>query len=238
MIGASSAFNTPDRDVRVYPHAPYWTLSAADGGPGAVNDLSPTGVTSITWRCSACCVVGSRRSLSSSTPSGHSRSTTTRDSGPTAGRVDPAVPPLFGQPSARWPHNRVFPTAAYREVVSAWQDAKRAGRPLVASTRVTVEPNVWWGIEGGWELSVCWVYNDRVPTWEAALRDEVRRVLPLGADATPDAALARFPHYRTVGENTGALTRLTPIQANLLAELAGWGVLESGDTLQAVLAGC
>ena len=238
MIGASSAFNTPDRDVRVYPHAPYWTLSAADGGPGAVNDLFTDGgdvdnlalLGMLRRRIQAVVVF-----INSVWPLALDHDAR---QWPDGGQIDPAVPPLFGQPSARWPHNRVFPTAAYREVVSAWQDAKRAGRPLVASTRVTVEPNVWWGIEGGWELSVCWVYNDRVPTWEAALRDEVRRVLPLGADATPDAALARFPHYRTVGENTGALTRLTPIQANLLAELAGWGVLESGDTLQAVLAGC
>ena len=97
-----------------------------------------------------------------------------------------------------------------------------------------MEANAWWGIEGGWELSVCWVYNDRVPAWEAGLPDEVRRMLP-GAGETPDASLARFPHYRTIGENAGALTRLTPTQANLLAELAGWSVLESSDMLRAVL---
>ena len=153
---------------------------------------------------------------------------------PDGGQIDPAVAPLFGQPNPRWPHNRVFPRSAYRDVVSAWQTAKRAGRPLVASTRLRVEANAWWGIEGGWELSVCWVYNDRVPAWEAGLPDEVRRMLP-GAGETPDASLARFPHYRTIGENVGALTRLTPTQANLLAELAGWSVLESSDMLRAVL---
>ena len=43
MIGASSAINTSDRDVCPYPHTSYWTLSAADGGPCAVNDLFTDG---------------------------------------------------------------------------------------------------------------------------------------------------------------------------------------------------
>ena len=234
MIGASSALNTADRDVRAYPHASYWTLSA-DGVPGAVNDLFTDGgdldtlalLGMLRRRLPAVIVfINSVWPLALDHDPRH---------WPESGQIDPAVAPLFGQPSPRWLHNRVFPPPAYRDVVSAWQAAKRAGRPLVASTRLRVEANPWWGIEGGWELSVCWVYNDRVATWEAGLRDEVRRGLPSTTGETPDAPLARFPHYRTVGENAGALTRLMPIQANLLAELAGWGVLESGDMLRAVL---
>ena len=235
MIGASSAFNTFDRDVRAYPHARYWTLWAADGGPRVVNDLFTDGgdvdtlalLGMLRRRIPAIVVfINSVWPLALDHDARH---------WPDGGQIDPAVPPLFGQPSSRWSHNRVFPPPAYREVVSTWQAAKRAGRPLVASTRLRVEQNAWWGIEGGWELSVCWVYNDRAATWEAGLRDEVRRLLPSGAGETPGGALARFPHYLTVGENAGALTRLTPIQANLLAELAGWGVLESGDTLRTLL---
>ena len=237
MIGASSAFTTSDRDLRGYPHASYWTLSA-DGGSCAVNDLFTDGgdvdtlalLGMLRRRIPAVVVfINSVWPLALDHDPRH---------WPESGQIDPAVAPLFGQPSSRWPHNWVFPQPAYREVVSAWQAAKRAGRPLVVSTRLTVEANPWWGIEGGWELSVCWVYNDRVATWEAGLHDEVRRVLPSSAGETPDAPLTRFPHYRTVGENAGALTRLMPIQANLLAELAGWGVLDASDTLRAVLAGC
>ena len=234
MIGASSAFNTSDRDVRAFPHTLYWTLVAADGGPCGVNDLFTDGgdvdtlalLGMLRRRIPAVVVfINSVWPLALDHDPRH---------WPVDGQIDPAVAPLFGQPSPRWPHNRVFPRSAYREVVSAWQAAKRAGRPLVASTRLRVEANAWWDIEGGWELCVGWVYNDRVPTWEAGLPDEVRRVLP-GAGETPDASLSRFPHYRTIGENAGALTRLTPAQANLLAELAGWGVLESSDMLRAVL---
>ncbi len=235
MIGASSAFNTPDRDVRGYPHALYWTLPSVGGEPCAVNDLFTDGgdvdnlalLGMLRRRIPAIVVF-----INSVWPLAldHDPRQWPEDS-----QIDSAVPPLFGQPSPRWSHNRVFAQSAYREVVSAWQAAKRAGQPLVVSTRLTVEPNAWWGIDGGWEVSVCWVYNDRVPGWEAGLSDEVRRVFAGGAGQTPDPALMRFPHYRTVGENPGALTRLTSRQVNLLAELAGWGVLESRDALQAVL---
>jgi hypothetical protein len=235
MIGASSAFNTPDRDVRGYPHALYWTLPAVEGEPCGVNDLFTDGgdvdnlalLGMLRRRIPAIVVF-----INSVWPLAldHDPRQWPEDS-----QIDSAVPPLFGQPSPHWPHNRVFAQSAYREVVSAWQAAKRAGQPLVVSTRLTVEPNPWWGIDGGWQVSICWVYNDRVPGWEAGLSDEVRRVFAGGAGQTPDPALVRFPHYRTVGENPGALTRLTPRQVNLLAELAGWGVLESSDTLQAVL---
>ena len=236
LIGASSAFNIPDRDVRAYPHRVYWTLPAADGGPCAVNDLFTDG-----GDVDTLALLGMlRRRIPSIVVFINSVWPLALDHDPRQwpvdGQIDPAVAPLFGQPSPRWPHNRVFPASAYRAVVSAWQAAKRAGRPLVASTRLRVAANAWWGIEGGWEVSVCWVYNDRVPTWEGRLPDELRRVMPSGAAKTVDVSLARFPHYRTIGENAGAFTRLTPTQANLLAELAGWGVIKSSDMLRAVLA--
>ena len=223
MVGASSALDTPDWDVRAYPHAPYWTLPGADGGPCAVNDLFTDGgevdplalLGMLRRRIPAVVVfINSVWPLSLDHDARH---------WPHRGQIDPAVPPLFGQPSPRWPHNRIFSPPGYREVVSAWQAAKHAGCPLVVSTRLRVEPNAWWGIEGGWEVSVCWVYNDRVPSWEARLGDNVRGVLPSGDGDAPDGPLARFPQFRTVGENIGALTRLTPTQANMLAELTGLG---------------
>ena len=129
VVGASSAFSTPDRDVRAYPHAPYWTLPAADGGPCVVNDLFTDGgdvdtlalLGMLRRRIPALVVfINSVWPLALDHDPRH---------WPAGGQIDPAVPPLFGQPSPRWPHNQVFPSAAYPDVVSAWQTAKRAGRP-------------------------------------------------------------------------------------------------------------
>ena len=236
VVGASSAFSSPDRDVRAYPHASTWTLPAADGGPCAVNDLFTDG-----GDVDTLALLGMlRRRIPALVVFTNTVWPLALDHDPAHwpddGQIDPAVPQLFGQPSRRWPHNQVFSAAAYPAVVSTWQTAKRGGRPLVVSTRLRVEPNEFWGIEGGWDVSVCWIYNDRVPSWEARLSPEVRPLLPTAEAAPVDGPLSRFPHYRTIGENAGALTRLTPRQTNLLADLAGWGVLESADPLRALLA--
>ena len=231
MIGASSAFNTPERTLRAYPHARYWTPCV----PGAqvVNDLFTDGGDVDTLS-----VLGMLRRrlpalvvfLNSVWPLAAARDP---DRQPDSGQIDPAVSCLFGYPSRRWPHNHVFPRAGYRELVRRWRQAKQAGRPLAATMRLPVLTNPWWGIEGGWDVSVCWIYNDRVRDWESRLPEAVQRLLPV--DGVAGGPVARFPHYRTVGQNSGALTRLTPIQANLLAELSGWGVLESADALRDLL---
>ena len=232
LLGSSSALTTPDRDVSGYPHARYRTTPAAASGPHTVNDLFTDGGDVDTHA-----VLGMLRRripaivmfLNSIWPLGLDYDHAVW---PEPGEIDPALPPLFGQPSARWPHNHVFPRSAYRELVDAWQRAKSAGRPLVASARLPVLTNRWWGIEGGWDVSVCWVYNGLARDWEARLPTAVRQLL--AADEA-DSLVARFPHYRTVGQNPGSLTRLTPLQANLLADLTGWGVLESAHAVRDVL---
>lgn len=234
MIGTSSAFNTADRNVQAYPHARYWTPSASTRGPQVVNDLFTDGGDVDTMS-----LLGMlRRKLSVIVVFLNSVWPLAMDYDPDVwpvpGQIDPAVPCLFGQPSRRWPHNHVFPQAAYRDLVRMWQRAKGDGRPLVASMRLPVESNDWWGIEGGWEVSICWVYNDRVGDWESMLKRDVRQLLLGRSGDSGEGSLARFPHYRTIGENPGALTRLTTAQANLLSELAGWGVLESEATLRDV----
>lgn len=235
MVGASTAFNAEDRDVRGYPHRASWTMAGADGGPGWCRDLFTDGGDVDTFA-----LLGMlRRRIPTIVVFLNSIWPLSLDYDPAQwpepGDIDPAIPPLFGHANPRWPHNRVFSQDGYRDLVAAWQSAKREGRPLVAHTRLRVEDNEWWGIEGGWDVSVCWVYNDRVAGWEGRLIDEVRQVLPADAGGDPRGPLARFPHYLTVGQNAGDMTRLTPLQANLLAELAGWTVLESAETLRSVL---
>ena len=37
-------------------------------------------------------------------------------------------------------------------------------------------------------------------------------------------ALQRFPYYKTFGENRTSVIQLTPLQVNMLADLAAWSV--------------
>ena len=232
MIGASSALYTPERDVSGYPHARYRTVPTPDSGPDTVNDLFTDGGDVDTHallgmlRRRVPRVVIFLNSIWPLDPDYDHRDW------PEVGQIDPALALLFGQPSTQWSKNQVFPRTAFRSIVESWQRAQRSGRPLVATTQIPVQANPWWGIAGGWDVSVCWIYNGRAADWESLLPASVRRLL--AADDTK-SLVARFPHYLTIGQNPGALTRLTPLQAQLLAELAGWGVLESADAVRDVL---
>ena len=157
-------------------------------------------------------------------------------SGEEAG-IDPYIPPLFGYATSKCPHNQVFARAAFGSVAAALREAKRGGRGAVAATRLTVEPNAWWGVAGGWDVEVCWVYNERAPAWEARLDADVRRAIDEGQAPRPAGPFAHFPFYRTEGQNPGCLVRLTAPQVNLLADLSCWVVMEHAALLREVLRG-
>ena len=52
--------------------------------------------------------------------------------------IDPFLAPLFGEPSTRFPNNRVFAEGDYAAVVTALQTAKRAGRTVMTVHTHTV----------------------------------------------------------------------------------------------------
>ena len=97
-------------------------------------------------------------------------------------------------------------------------------------TSNTSESLAWWGVEGGWEAQICWVYNDRVPEWEAQLSPELCAMVEEGHGPSPKGPVARFPHYLTRGQNAGSLIRLSSVQVNLLSHLASWTVTANAST--------
>ena len=115
------------------------------------------------------------------------------------------------------------------------QAARRAGGPVVTLTSHEVLANPYWGLEGGGVARVCWCYNDQVPAWESLLPGAVRGQVEAGRSGTPAGPYRHFPHYRTRGQNPGALVALTAAQANLLAHLTCWSVVESRPLLAACL---
>ena len=241
-IGASSAFSTAERDLRMYPHAVYWPVGSdwssasasaslevfTDGG-----DLENYGLIPLIRRHVRTIVVF----INSMWPVSldHDPSSWPADlddADPVRREIDPFLAPLFGAPSAKFPHNRVFPEADYARVVRGLQAAKRRGETVMTTCRHVVQANAWWGIEGGSDVSVCWCYNEQVDHWERRLPDAVRRLVLEGRAPQPDGPFAHFPHYRTRAQNPGTLIRLTSAQVNLLAHLSCWNVIQNQDVLR------
>ncbi|MEM7114440.1 MAG: hypothetical protein AAF614_18540 [Chloroflexota bacterium] len=156
---------------------------------------------------------------------------------PEKGDIDTFLPPLFGFPTSMFPNNTVFTQDALVQVVHALQEKKRQGEPLVTVQTHTVQQNDWWGIEGGWEATVCWVYNDRVKSWEEQLPEEIQRDIDRGNESLIDfGPFKHFPNYKTMLENGLDLVELTPEQVNLLADLSCWNMLQSQDLLESLFA--
>ena len=241
-VGASSAFSTPNRDLRMYPHATCWPIDLAghagvepatseafsDGG-----DSENYGLIALLRRRVGAVVVfvNSVWPLSLEyDPSGWPADTS--EISPPHRTVDPFLPPLFGAPSPRFHQNQVFDTADFAPLIEALQAAKRRGETVLAMTTHTVRANAWWGLEGGWDVRVCWVYNEYVERWGKQLPQPIRRAVADGRLPSPEGPVARFPHFLTQGQNPGALIQLSPIQVNLLAHLSCWNVVENQGRLR------
>ena len=234
--GAASASSFHPAGAAFVPRAPHWPVGATAGPPARTlafadgGDVENFGLIALLRRRVERIVVFVNTL--------HPLAETVRPAAAAgAAGIDPYIPPLFGFPSAKCPHNQVFPRAAFGGVVAALRAAQRRGRGVVAATRLAVQPNAWWGVAGGWDATICWVYNERAPAWEALLDPEIRRAIEAGQPPGEAGPVANFPFYRTEGQNPGCLVRLTAPQVNLLAELSCWTVVEHAPLLRAVLRG-
>ena len=238
-IGASSALRTVDRDLSQYPYLTYWPVTGRVGAATSTEvltdggDVDQFGIIPLLRRRVTAVVVF----INTLWPLALDYDPTAWP--PTGDVSQPVVEPflgsLFGGPGRQSPHSRVFPEQDFAQVVSALQTEKRAGRPLVAILTHTVQANAWWGIAGGWDVRVCWVYHDRVGMWEERLAPDVRATVSAGRSPAAEGPVARFPHYLTRGQNPGQLIQLTPMQVNLLSDLACWTVTHSADRLEEFL---
>ncbi len=160
---------------------------------------------------------------------------------PTTKDLDSSLPPLFGyqvhSTGTATSHNQVFARQHFATVVTALQQAKRAGRPLTTTIELPVQANPWWGIQSG-SVTVQWHYLDRVHQWEAKLAPDVRRDIERGNHSWLfHGPFAHFPNYKTMVENLLDLVELTPSQVNLLADLTCWSVLQDRTKTRDLLTG-
>jgi hypothetical protein len=149
---------------------------------------------------------------------------------PSIQQLDGNLSTLFGilpddrqQPPT--PNNKVFRTEDFRGVVQALQAAQRDGGPAIARTKLEVQPNDWWGLDGGWTADVCWVYLERVAEWDSRLQPEVARLIDAGRAAAPEEKTPywAFPNYKTMFQGGKMeILAMRPGEANLLADFTSW----------------
>ena len=154
--------------------------------------------------------------------------------------VDSQIPPLFGyQPwqkgkgyrlyagdttpeSPEMRPNQVFASKCFAELLQGlWRNSGNAVEPgsnrhaALCRQQLVVQPNRWFGIQGGKTLGVLWVYNNRGRDWYDALSPEVRAIL---GDFNDPESYKGFPHFSTFD------TRLDSTEVNLLSNVSAWVV--------------
>ena len=157
--------------------------------------------------------------------------------------VDDSLPPLFGyQPyvagcgyvlyqGASNPSNplfqnsQVFPSNAFQPLLDNLWSASGSGSyqnaPMYSQPLTTVE-NKWFGVAANRNVTVLWVYLERVKAWYDQLSTDVQNIL-----GPFDAMMSGFPHYSTIFG-----TQLSPTEINLLANLTGWVVMNAQSQFQ------
>lgn len=132
--------------------------------------------------------------------------------------------------------NQVFQNVdnvAFATLASALQKGLD-GDGAVATVQLQTVDNRWMNVKGGRNVSLTVVYLATPAAWESRLPPSIRRRVHRGqeAGAKPWAEFENFPHYSTLGQ-----LRLSSAEANLLAELTTWVVLQHAEEITAALSG-
>lgn len=99
---------------------------------------------------------------------------------------------------------------------------------MVAKYRDLVPSNDWSGVAGNRAGNICRVYFDRAVEWEKQFPGHIRREIDEGnRPCFPHGPCKHLPNDDTIDESVPYLVRLTKPQVNLMADLAGWIVIQS-----------
>ena len=153
----------------------------------------------------------------------------TEDCPPLPSQVSSDLFPLFGYKIGNQGNNKVFEMSEFNPVYQKLKKAKLAGKSVIAKTPLTTVQNNWWGVKGGHDVTILWVYNETVPDWQDKLPKEVQEEICLG----PNGKFPDFPLYKLIGENEliNGIS-LTKEQVNLLYQLAAWNVYSNKEAFK------
>lgn len=143
------------------------------------------------------------------------------------GKINDSIPALFGK-TPDFNANHVFPKNQYKDLVNGLMAAKNSDKTVMHQDKYTVVSNPLFGIAGGWDVEVLWVYNEMVPDWGNQLPSNIKNLIGSGS-------LGNFPHYRTFFQNPPAIIDLSAKQTAMLAHLSCWNILENQTVFEKML---
>lgn len=150
------------------------------------------------------------------------------------GAIDFSLP-RYANRTYEYERNTVFSLADFNRVALGLQAAQQEGRGIFYTANLTTVENAWWGIPAGLTFEITFSYLGRLPQWEARLIPEMRALVVPRVNASDlsvdiqEGPFAGFPHYPTLAAD------INFEQANLLADLAGWSVLQNEDLFRHML---
>jgi hypothetical protein len=130
--------------------------------------------------------------------------------------------------------NVVFEAKRYKELMDGLEARQRAGKPLVYCNTEPwpVLANEHFGVAADPSgVHVCWFYNSKAPQWEAALPDQLRRMVNGENRTKKTGNFDGFPWLSTFYQNRTNVIQLTATQVNLLSNLSAWIVAQESDEL-------
>jgi hypothetical protein len=126
---------------------------------------------------------------------------------------------IASAPNATPDEIQVFDKARYYELMNALAIANvQNGGPAMFKQTLTVLPNPTFGIAGGYEVEILWVYNTAVPNWINLLSPDVKSAVN---------GLKHFPNYETMGQ-----LGLSAKEVNALAELSFWNLTSNAEMVK------
>jgi len=128
--------------------------------------------------------------------------------------------------------NQVFQKTSLLPLVQKIAGLKRQGKPAVVRETLEVLPNKYWGIQGGYNVTLVLIYLETVQDFEDQLPAETRQEIARGSEG----AFANFPIYHTNNNNGLNTLDLTAAQVNLLAAQAEYSVMQNEGLIKQFMA--
>lgn len=116
----------------------------------------------------------------------------------------------------------------YNKLVSTLLQKQKNNEPTIYTDTYTVTKQDFYGIKGGYDVDIMWVYNSLPGNWTKQLDPKI-------AENIKNKVYGNFPFYKTFGENPPQLIDLTPEQVNLEAHLSSWIINSNADLINKFL---